>query len=126
MLAAHFSFFLLRENPVRHCRKIFLGNLCFPVRDGKAGPHKRSSSKARATISRKEFLGGINYQKITGTPGNHFGKTLLRKGGYVYESWPGQEPPLDAHHPLMPGTPDPMNFSVNIFLSREISEPRNP
>ena len=37
----------------------------------------------------------------------------------VYQA--GQEPPLDAHHPWMPGNPGPEKF-----LSRSILELRNP
>ena len=40
--------------------------------------------------------------------------------------WAGQEPPLDAHHPWMPETPDLRNPSANKLLSRGIPRLRAP
>ena len=60
------KFWFLHENPVMHRGKICRGN--FPVRDWKAGNHKRSQPAFR------EILSGINYQKNTGNHGNHYEK----------------------------------------------------
>ena len=61
-------------NPVLHYGKF--GNQYFPVGDYKAGRHKRSSSKAKASISGKCFT-GISYKKITGKSGNRYGSDIL-------------------------------------------------